>query len=161
MDINPYEPPNDESLPASSTETFRVEGDYLVVRDGTLLPRRCIATNSEVDDGDIVEREFRWAPSFRPVLTYRRCKVKFYVTQIRQRIWLLKRSFGGLTFVLLGFFLFRLSPLLILPLLVALPWMFKDYPIRVKRVADGWFWFEGCHPEFLQVCREEEIHRSS
>ena len=37
--LNPYAPPVEAAAPADAAGLWRVEGDYLIVREGTMLPR--------------------------------------------------------------------------------------------------------------------------
>ncbi len=158
-ELNPYEPPRVGSmaLPAGEGEAcdWRIEGDFLLVRDGAVLPAVCLWSGVNGCPGSWIRLpvptlsgSFRLSPAIR-------------VTAYQSRSAVLKRFvriFGG---TLLGFvsgsassvimigdgsatpFSIVVSFLLIgLGLLVA----FSGHRTTLREVGDGWYRLDGLAP---------------
>ncbi len=150
---NPYSPPEtQDSLPWQNTDIC-VDGEYLVLRDGAVLPQRCVLTNQPVKPVDRRQCRFAWAPSFRFAVRRHRCLVSYCVNsryrQSQQLPWILGVVawfvlviFSGLAFFVgaAGWPLWPLS---------------RHEPLRIKHAKDGHFWFTGCSSAFLSSCETE------
>jgi hypothetical protein len=153
MEINPYASPCEQT---ESNEVplgeYYVDGSYLVVTDGAVLPMRCVVTGELVSAEDRETKQFEWAPSFRLVLHRRKCIVSFYVSHRVRRKEFWKRVLWGLVTPLLGWFWvgpYALWLLLILPFHI---WRTDVIPMKVHREANGRFWISGCGQAFLASC---------
>ena len=157
---NPYQPPLEQddadiSLPPLG---YAVHGSYLLVRNGTRLPMRCVVTNQPLATSDYMRCRLRWRSPFRWP-TMRDCHLSYCIhPRLAWRILI----FGKLipigicvAGVAASLFLIRPGPLLIL-----FGWILRQFmpqePLKVDRWSNGCFWVVGCSPSFL-----EEIERSA
>jgi hypothetical protein len=63
MDTNPFQTPQTgfDVLPAARLAGLaHVDGRFLVVASGTVLPLRCVKTNRPVSEGDLLRKQFDW-----------------------------------------------------------------------------------------------------
>jgi hypothetical protein len=56
MDQNPYQAPATASFATQENRNFRVDGKFLVVESGTVLPLLCVKTNQPLSKEDLVTR---------------------------------------------------------------------------------------------------------
>jgi hypothetical protein len=89
-EANPYAPPVVADTLTAQPGEYRVEGRYLWVTDGVVLPRRCIRTNEPIGPEDFV---LTLTLKLRPMLRLRSVKVTYYLLasefrRLRRRRWL-------------------------------------------------------------------------
>jgi len=156
---NPYSPPEtQDSLPWQNTDIC-VDGEYLVLRDGAVLPQRCVLTNQPVKPVDRRQRRFAWAPSFRLAVRRHRCRVSYCVNSRYRQSQQLLRILGAVAWFVLVIFAYLVvtSSLLMSAIFaVAAAWpLSRHEPLRIKHAKDGHFWFTGCSSAFLSSCETE------
>jgi hypothetical protein len=175
MDTNPYQSPATDAF-AMPAERFgdlpRVDGKYLVVASGMVLPPVCVKTNQPVTEGDLVRKQFYWcSPWFALlvllsglllILVYfiarRKCVITFGLDpRLRKsyRRWMLLKT----TAAILLFFAIPLStaidvtiaPVVVVVLfLVAVVSLFiGNSPLSVVKYRKGMFWIKGFSNEYL------------
>ena len=156
MNENPYTPPVAVEETAVERPEISIDGSFLVVRSGAVLPSRCVVTNKKTNgNADRFWRVFEWAPTFRPVLRRGKCRVSYCVHSDRR--WAHYRNRFVLSLLLLvacwipfgnGVWWFAiLIPVVMFGTAVD--------PLRVRTMKDGYFWIEGCGLEFLRECENE------
>lgn len=155
----------------ASIKTVRVEGAYLVVRDGAILPNRCIKTNEPIADLPVTKKLY-WASSWIYLLLFanvlvmvvvylavrKKCAVTYYISsparsahRIRVGV-LLALFFVTVPIIIIGFAndqaAVGIAGLLVnLGSLIALC-IFSNL-LSVSKYVDGEFWIKGCGKEFL------------
>ena len=117
---------------------------------------RCCATNAECGPADQRVRKFSFAPSFRLVITRRKCRLFYCLCKTR-------RGYNFWSRVLaVSIFLAGLWFELGLPLLLALVFAFIIYSgsasdgLKVVKFRDGEFWIKGFHAGFLDSLVAED-----
>ena len=176
MEDNPYKPPVVDSaavIDGLSISPIRVDGRFLVVQPGAVLPQICVRTAEKITEADMRRKRFEWcspwvALSFLVsgclmILLYfvlrKQCEIVFGMhPSLRKRYRLI------LTFKLLAVVgLFCLMPVMaifespapivivVIAFIVAIVALFfGNSPLSVAKYHDGEFWLKGCSPEFLQ-----------
>ena len=147
-DFNPYSSPG---VPASVLQPIRearVDGRCIVVNSGTQLPLRCVTTNVDCSHDDLRARLLSYAPSFRLVVSRRRCRVFRCLSAARRKRHLFVRLLLAIGILpLLWFFcgMVIVAGILATTLFMALP------PDRLKVVnyRNGEFWIEGFSEDFF------------
>lgn len=158
MGLNPYAPPVEASELQLPQFDYFVDGKYLVVRNGTRLPDRCVFTNRPAGPQDRKPRTFQWAPSFRLVLSHRRFKISYCVKRKQNRelilaIWILL----AVAICVAAFALFNAAIFWILFILSwPLSWFSPNRGIKVVKCVDGHYWLQGMGTEFLQSIQAEQ-----
>lgn len=179
-DENPYIPSTaaleSPSVPRAHHAIHR-DGDLLVIRDGAVLPARCLKTNRPIGASDYTAtKKVYWTPGWVWALLLLSPLIALIVAAILQKKATLTYSLSrelrsrymkrtaislGLFFVGLGllFVTFYVGKeslfgvgigggiLLMITGLVLAVTLSKV--ISVKRFNDGWFYLKGCSPEFL------------
>jgi len=179
-DENPYAPSVTtlaSSPPPLRPGGYHREGDLLLIRDGTVLPARCIKTNQPITARDWTRAaKIHWTPPWVWVLLLLSPLVALIVAAILQkkatltyslsrpvRSGYLKKSAFSLALFFFGVLLLIYSigsdnPTLQMPGIVTAILMLVvglvllvvlGKAIAVKRHQDGWFAIKGCSPEFL------------
>lgn len=156
MTDNPYAPPTViEELEPERPE-ISVDGQYLVVRNGAVLPSRCVVTNKPTESAaDRFWRIFEWAPSFRPVLRRGKCRVSYCVHRDRRYSHYRNRFIMSLALLLLAWLVFGNFVWWFAILIPINMFGTSVDPLRVKTVKDGYFWIEGCGEQFLTECMHQ------
>lgn len=156
MADNPYAPPTVVLEPEPERPEITVDGRYLILRNGAVLPSRCVVTNKPTQSAaDRFWRVFEWAPSFRPVLRRGRCRVSYCVHRDQRLTHYRNRFLFGFTLLLiawlaLGNFVWWFS--LLIPVnMFGTP---VD-PLRVRSMKNGYFWIEGCSEDYLRDCAQQ------
>lgn len=158
MEDNPYSPPRTLQERFLYQPSFRVDGQYLVVQNGTHLPQRCVLTNETATADDRLTRVFDATQSFKLVIRPQTCLLTYYRKSKPNRPFL--RCFGWLLILMLvlisSFFVGNFAIALI-PIVL---W-YRDVgrqsldPLRVANAKDGQFWISGCCKEFIEFCETE------
>lgn len=178
-DQNPYATPvavGMPPLPQSVSSYYFRDGDLLVIRDGAVLPSRCVHTNQDVGPEDWTKRtRMTWTPPWVFVLILVNILVLLIVAMcVNKKAWLTyslsrqargrlikRRSIAFLVFVagvaasigsgvyIEGDLAVWLAVLCAVISLVALFVLALTSAISVKKHTDGWFSIKGCSPEFL------------
>jgi len=152
---NPYASPavRAERLPPVSVD--RVDGDCIVVSNGSVLPNRCVVTNVPCDLSDQRIKKFRYAPSFHLVVSRRTCRLYYCLSAMyRKRIYLIRAILFASIFATLWFF----CGTAIIAAVVATIFIFSlpaDH-LRVVNCRDGEFWIRGFHRDFLESLVAED-----
>lgn len=89
-EANPYAPPVAVDTLTAQPGEYRVEGRYLWVTDGVVLPRRCIRTSQPIGPEDF---KFTITLRIRPRIRLRSVRVTYYLLEsefhsVRRRRWL-------------------------------------------------------------------------
>ena len=175
METNPYQSPQ-TSLAAWPDVRLAglpaVDGEYLVVASGTVLPPVCVKTNQPVSEDDLVRRRFYWctpwiailiaASGLLLILAYflvrRKCSLTFGLhprvrRKYRRRI-LLKAVAAIALFLAIPLAAGVDSAALIMTVsvlfLVAVVALFVgNSPLSVVKYREGMFWIRGFSGEFL------------
>jgi len=84
-ETNPYATPaTAEVAPVFPAHGFRRDGEFVVVRTGAVLPKRCIQTNEPIGQDDwIKEKKLQWSPRWAGL-----CTSLPYVSLILLQSWL-------------------------------------------------------------------------
>ena len=158
---NPYAAPkfNEDPEPDAPLARIWVEGRFLVVASGVELPSRCVFTNEPVND-PLLAQTLKWAPSFRPVISEQRIRLKLAVSIRKQRRQRLRRFIGGAAQVTAALLLYLISQdlgffsgVLVFSGIVAA--VQKPTFLQVSKCKHDRFWLRGCGPEFLASCLNE------
>ena len=159
----------------SSGPRVFVDGPYLVVENGSVLPNRCPVTNEPVADNQAEPRIFTWTPDYLILfflccsiivflLAYlilrRQCTVWVSISpMVKQRMSrsVMRRIFyflGSIVTIAISIY-FELFPGVAVGFLLLLVSLFlcliPIFPVRVTKQEHGLFWLNGCHPEFLNM----------
>jgi hypothetical protein len=149
-----------------------IDGRLLVVTSGTVLPRRCVKTNRELSEQEMVKKDFYWASPWwallilTGVLVYivvyfvvrKKCTLTYGVARSVQNRYFYMNTLKALISIglFIGFFAAfasgstTLGLILVGLFVISLIALFIDNaPIIVRNHKDGSFWFKGCSPEFL------------
>ena len=158
MDDNPYSPPRDVQDRVLYQPSFWVDGQYLVVQNGTHLPQRCVLTNDPATADDRLTRVLDATQSFKLVIRPQTCLLTYYRKSKPNRPFL--RGFGGVLILMLvlvsSFFVGNFAIALI-----PIAFWYRDAgrqslaPLRVANAKDGQFWISGCCKEFIESCETE------
>lgn len=158
---NPYAAPKsyETSVPDAQLPRIWVDGRFLVVANGVQLPSRCVLTNEPVNE-PLLTRTFKWAPSFRPVISEQKIRVKLAVNIRRQRRQRLVRHAVGFSQVAAAIALYNVSEDLaficgILVLTAIVAFVEKPTFLVVTKSRNDRFWLKGCGPEFLASIQQE------
>ena len=177
-ELNPYSAPRvNDAPPALPTSSLYYRQDnLLVIRDGAVLPPRCIHTNRPVGPQDWTKRvKITWTPPWVWVLIVIHLLIAVivalcinkkahltYSLSREARGRLIKRRgiallifFVGVAGVIASLISLQgnlsggLAILSGVIALVALIVLVITNAVSVKKHADGWFSIKGCSPEFL------------
>jgi hypothetical protein len=183
MDINPYAPPAEASLPPSlptSDVFFFRDGDFLVVRDGAVLPPVCLRTNEPAGEDSWRKKvTLTWSPPWVFLLILINILVMLVVMlaiQKKARITYSLCTAARAAIVRnrsIGFFLFLMALVLfyeaftwtnelaaaagligVISLIVSLVYFVIADPVKVVKVNNGWFRIKGCSKGFLATLPE-------
>ncbi|WP_052573647.1 hypothetical protein [Haloferula sp. BvORR071] len=174
---NPYQAPLAMDLPPAPVGgSFYREGDMLVIRDGAVLPLRCVHTNRPIGPDDWTKRtKFTWTPPWvwalilihllvavivslciakKAFVTYSMSREARRKLIQRRSISLLAAVAGGVggtvSIITLNGNLALIGACLgVLTLLVSLIILVVTNALSVKKFNDGWFTLKGCSREFL------------
>jgi hypothetical protein len=151
---DPYAPPaTSEVALVCPAHGFRREGEFIVVRSGAVLPKRCVETNEPIGQGDwSKEKKLQWFPRWAGLYT-----ALPYLTWILLLEWLpaLKDHFSFGMIAVMGTsvaiaFTFQRTCFITYSLKSSV----TSRPLRVARCLNGEFWLKGCSPEFLESLDE-------
>jgi len=158
------------------------DGDFLVIRDGAVLPARCVHTNQDIGPEDWTKRvRMTWTPPWVFLFILVHILILIIVALfVNKKAWLtyslsreargrlIKRrsiafivSLAGIASAvgsgvyLNGNLAIGLTILCCLIALVALFVLALTNAIRVKKHDDGWFTIKGCSREFLDSLQVE------
>jgi hypothetical protein len=153
-ETNPYAPPATSGVaPACPAHGFRRDGEFIVVRTGAILPKRCIQTNHVIDQHDWTkERKLQWSPKWAGLYT-----ALPYLTWILLLEWFpaLKEhvSFGMIAVMVTSVTIaltFRRTCFVTYGLKSSV----TSRPLQVARCQNGEFWLKGASPAFLDSLDE-------
>lgn len=175
QEANPYAPPTVPFVPQPVAAMYRREGNLLVIRDGAVLPNRCILTNQPINERDWTKkRSLTWTPAWvwifilfgliialilalclqkKAQLTYNICRAKRN-RQLRFGAFSLLATFGGIGLMISALSFEQWGNALVISGIVLLIGglvmaAISSVALTVKRYKDGEFWIKGCSPEFL------------
>lgn len=169
MDVNPYQVP--VTAPPVQPK-LRVDGKYLVVRSGTVLPPFCVKTNVPVQQEDIRQKRLTWCSPWVAALILINVLVLLIVYFIVRKHCLLtfglspeaRRKYRNRVFIKLGIvaaFTVGVSiaalsdsagvivTMIIFLIIAVLALFIGNTPLTAAKHRDGEFWISGCSPEFL------------
>ena len=165
-----------EMPPIVATDSYYRDGEFLVIRDGAVLPARCIHTNLEIGPDDWTKRErLTWTPPWVFLLILINLIVLVVVALcVNKKAWLTyslsreargklirRRSIAFVVFLagvaaaigcgigIEGDMAVGLAILCSLVALIALIVLALTNAISVKKHQEGWFSLKGCSREFL------------
>ena len=156
---------------------MRVEGNLLVVRDGTVLPPRCIKTNAPVAEAP-VKKTLYWATPALFLLILinilvllivylivrKKCQVQYYISpEVKKSQWIKLSAAAGtliagvaciVVAIILndGLWVLPAGVLILTGLVLGITGSSTLRPVRHR---DGEFWLKGCGPAFLASVAEE------
>jgi len=165
---NPYKAPQVEEVAAERSDYY-VEMPYLVVKNGTRLPLRCVITNVGVSEyrSTTLQYPCKW---YQVAIGTRRCTILWAVEEAvhrKQKRMSYSRGLAvvGLASFLLasqGWGLFGVAslaisvPFTILCFGLSVYFRLRSLPMPyVKKYRRGYFWLAGLGPEFLASVQEE------
>jgi len=180
--LNEVTPPN--SSDSLSTHEIRVDGKYLVVRSGTVLPEFCVKSNEPISRQDFQTRTLSWCSPFIGllillsglvlILAYflvrKKCTITFGMAPEKWHGYRLRRR---ITFVAAAALFFALlfaagldsTPLIIVVFvlfLVAIISLFLgNSPLAITKHRNGEFWISGCSRLFLERITSESQQGAS
>ncbi|MFO0874236.1 MAG: hypothetical protein U0575_09730 [Phycisphaerales bacterium] len=153
----------------------RVDGKYVVVRSGIILPERCVKTNEPVATAPITKTLYWMHPGWFftvllgvivllivYLLARKSCRITYFISPaVKGRT--LRRQLGATGIVLLGIVavivgvtqdqwvvaLIGVFAFLVGLILVA---VFSNV-LAIRKAKDGEFWLKGCGPEFVESIR--------
>ena len=174
MDINPYQSPATDFFSASFErcgERPVVDGKYLVVTSGMVLPSVCVRTNQPVGEGDLVRKSFRWcSPWVLPLilvnpllllLAYfilrKKCSLTFGLhPSVRQKYR--RRVLFKVAAVFATFFAVLVSAVkgwdaawftsMVLGMSSVVALSIGNSPLKAVKYRQGMFWIKGFSPTF-------------
>lgn len=174
MDTNPYKPPValDTFSGKPDAGTICVEGKYLVVCSGAVLPQRCVKTNQKITEQDMRHKTFEWcspwvALSFLisgciMIVLYfvfrRKCSLTFGIHPSVRKKYRNRLIFKVLaTVALLVSLPFvaatdsggLIAAVLILFIFAFIASFIGNSPLSIAKHREGEFWIKGCCQEFL------------
>ena len=179
MAENPYQSPSilaDPLSPAraaspSAAPTPRAEGNLLIIRDGDVLPRRCVKTNQPVSVVEVRTKEFTWCSPLVGLLillsgplliiVYFLARKRFYLTfglsdDVRRRyrnIYIAKVAAAVVLFFAMPFSAVAGNVLpvviMILFLLAILSLFIGNSPLAATNYRNGEYSIVGCSKDFL------------
>lgn len=162
-DLNPYAPPTEvrDSSPsvAVDSDLVSVDGEYLVVRPGAVLPSRCVLTNQELDERQRRRDVLRWARPGRFVVLRQQCGMSYCLSPefVRSHQQWMLRQLLIVACICVPLTLWLQTYVLVLMALIAFcdlrDW--RPKPLKIKTSRNGRYWIEGCGDEFLQACQQE------
>lgn len=175
---NPYSAPaTTDAPPVVPTDAlYYREGDFLMIRDGAVLPARCIKTNLPAEPKDWTKQvQLTWTPPWiyiflpfavLPVLIIaaiisKRAKLTYTLCR-EERSRVMKRKtfatlgiFAGIGTIFACFFAVNgntsaiLAIIGVVLMIGSLVVIAVTNAITVRKHRDGWFTIKGCRPEFL------------
>ena len=175
MDTNPFQTPETgfDATPAVRLAGLpRVDGDYLVVASGTVLPPVCVKTNQPVSQRDLVRKQFDWCSPWVALLLLvnllvllivyfivrKKCSLTFGLAP-RIRRGYRTRMLVKIAIVIALLFAIPLSAALdssvaiaisvVLFLVGVVSLFIGNSPLRVAKHREGMFWIKGFSPEYL------------
>jgi hypothetical protein len=163
----------------SSVHGVRVEGKFLVIRDDTVLPNRCVKTNEEVD-AKPVKKTLYWShPALAllilvnflvflivALIVRKKCQVTYYLSEdqkSRRRIKIASASFISLLALVVGIVLamddqwIGLIVGLIVCLFAIICAAVFASTMRIAKVKGREFWISGATPVFLQSLSDHDL----
>lgn len=173
---NPYRAPVSTASPYQTGGVYYRKDEFLLIRDGAVLPARCIKTNQPVGPKDWTKRvQLNWTPPWvyffllagllpmllLAVVTSKKAKLTYTLCR-EERTRVVKRK----TIAALGFFgavaaliaglanlegnAMGIAALVAVILMIgSLAVIALTNSVTVKKHKDGWFTIKGCSPEFL------------
>lgn len=170
------------SIPMRQSGVYgvRAEPPFVIVRDGAVLPARCIKTNELVTDVGM-KRKLHWAhPALFLIILVnlliflvvylivrKQCTIRYFMSRYAKRRQLFKQLFavGVLLFGFFGMFVgtvvdsIEMIVLGIVLLCAGVVMLVKFLEaISLVKHKDGEFWIKGCCPEFVRSIQEESRH---
>ncbi|MDB4265401.1 hypothetical protein N9891_01485 [bacterium] len=179
---NPYAAPVDFNISDNGVGNFEVDGKRLLVKNGSILPPRCIKTNLPVtpgESGKLKTIKLAWLNQLWLLLIFvpagiliiilisifktRRGSITVSLSKraIRKKRLTLAFWFGLLVALFTSGVISLssnpgLGPLLIIAGIVPLiAILFSIRYLSTTGERDGWFEVKGCHRDFLQAIQEE------
>ncbi len=175
MDTNPYQPPVvQDPLPGKlHTPAVGIDGKYLVVTPGAVLPQRCVKTNQKITEGEMKRKAFEWCSPwvalsflisgcFTIILYFvfrKKCEIVFGVhatvsAKYRNRLIFKLLATVGL-FVAMPFVAAidnsaLIAATIILFIIAFISLFVGNSPLSVAKHRQGQFWIKGCCQEFLE-----------
>ncbi len=172
MGNNPYQTTTTDASASLSAMNTWVDGKYLVVTSGAVLPPLCVKTNTPIQPDDLQHRRLRWCPpivgllillsGLLLILVYfiasKRCTITFGVSPDMLRKYRNRRIFKIIAVIILFFaVLFSAETdntaviivVLALFLIAVISLFIGNSPLAIAKHHRGRFWISGCSKEFL------------
>ena len=150
----------------------RVDGNYLVITSGTVLPPYCIKTNEPVDVEDIQKQELTWCPPivgllillsglvliFVYFLVRQNCLIGFGLSPDIARKYKARRKINKIAVFFLFFVLLFSGATDSMPVMLTtlglfiggVVWLFVGHrALAIAKYRQGEYWVTGCSKEFL------------
>lgn len=172
MDLDPEQTHTAASSAPRSMAKLRVEGKFLVVKSGVVLPPICVITNTALQRRDVLQKSLSWwspidellategitSQVLENVFSIRKCVIAFGLSPDIRKKYLYRRIFKVSAAIALLFTLPYAATLestnlayvlLFLCALAAGSLYMGNSPLRIDRYRHGEFWITGCSKEFL------------
>jgi len=186
-DHNVYAPPESQAQVPMRSEYY-VEGEFIVCRNPTVLPRRCIKTNQEDEAIKRTTCKFTWTHQavfvsvlLSPLLLLilylalsKKCEIAYGINPKQSRLLKTYNMLGIFTILgggLIGIFgistlsAFDWPAISIGITLIGLAVFFtgcvlnhKSAPLRIMKVWNGWFYLKGASREYLAQISEDQAN---
>ena len=174
---DPYIPPS--AMDPARDCQIHVEGNLLVIREGAVLPQRCVLSNAETDSksgrSDVTARQFRLWHGILVALCPLLFWAVWYLSKPRVRIdyrykklsargnWLvlsLVSTIAGAVLLWKGHHNPWIGSIAC-SLLAASSWITPlGLPLRLVKEMNGWYYLEGCCPEYLASLTAEQSNKA-
>jgi hypothetical protein len=176
IDDNPFRSPASDlgfpdGKPFDLSGPMRVDGKFLVVKSGVVLPLFCVKTNEPLSESDMRKKSLTWCPPFvfifflfcglLSILLYfilrKSCHVTYGLSPAVQRKYrtrlIVKSLIAAALFVALpltaGFDDTVSTVTIVLFLVAVIVLLVGNSPLSITNHQKGEFWISGCSSEFL------------
>lgn len=175
MELNPFQAPqyNEVLAPEISTQQQQVDGKFLVVRSGAVLPPYCVKTGLPVAETEKITRKLTWTPIYVLIVfvisrligiilyfvVRKRCDITYSLAPAVKRknkitqwsvFFIVLGCVGGIflgSSLNSGALIFASIVLLLVALIVLL---ISNSHLSATKHENGKFWIKGCSPEFMK-----------
>lgn len=184
IDDNPFRSPaSDIGYPdgkpfdLADSSMMRVDGKFLVVKSGVVLPRFCVKTNAPIPESSLRKKTLTWCPPYvfafvllgglivivAYFLVRKRCNVTYGISAQTQRKYKTRLIVKSL--IALGLFVSlpltaglndtASTVMVILFILSIVALLLGNSPLSITKHKKGEFWISGCSKEFLARIPDE------
>jgi hypothetical protein len=177
IDDNPYRAPDSDidssgrPFDVDESSLMRVDGKFLVVRSGVVLPSFCVKTNAPIPQTNLRKKTLTWCPPYvfafivfgglLLIIVYfivrKRCELTYVLSAaVRQQYlnWLIVKSLIAVAMLFVLPLAVEFSDtvsvvVVVLFLLSVIALFLGNSPLAITKHQKGEFWVSGCSTKFL------------